>query len=432
MLTKRQISMYIVAMYVRRLFLFLFGTLAMSSVAANNETPPAWRNCVDKAAAEEAMQAYTSNVIRCYWAGEDERVANLMPANLTFQFAVIGDSDVTNRVQKVLNEVVESMQPELRKSLEGYGLINPTLQWLVRSCRPGITNTLLYVNAIHQPAAFKESDFNGENLKAAAARLKPTNIPLPVTVKLEYVEQIAPLGKAEPGLDYSDVLPEETFLLPFGCAIVNRAPERKRKIRLSATTWPYQARGMEFEWRATSSFHMAPWYNDGYRDLRRGFADVPYEVGFCNPRLDIMVYAKFGKNLYGPPTAVSIYSSPLMRRKYSKASRKLDSITYIKHSPNVPYDISQIWIPHEWKEEFNLTPAGRILSFERTFPGGLRHDIFSATGDLVLSMSSSGYPLETQKVEYFISPKTGTLDYRPIGEATTYRLGTSPMRRSGE
>ena len=46
---------------------------AATCVAEKPKTVPAWRNCVDKVAAEEATQAYTSNVIRCHWAGEDQR-----------------------------------------------------------------------------------------------------------------------------------------------------------------------------------------------------------------------------------------------------------------------------------------------------------------------------------------------------------------------
>ncbi len=97
-----------------------WGVLAGSVVAADKETPSAWRNCVGKTAAEEAMCAYTSNVIKCEWAGEDPKIARQMPANLGFQFAVIGDSDVTNRVQKILNDVADSLNPELRKNLENW------------------------------------------------------------------------------------------------------------------------------------------------------------------------------------------------------------------------------------------------------------------------------------------------------------------------
>ena len=397
--------------------------------AEQPKTVPAWRNTVDKYAAEEAMCAYTSNVIRCEWAGENPKIAGLMPANLGFQFAVIGDSDVTNRVQKILNEVADSFKPELRENLEKHGLLNPTLQWLVRSCRPGVTNWQEYIKLQNHPAAFKESDFNAERLKHFASRLKPNQIPLPVTVTLQYVDEIAPLGRAEPGVDYPDVLPEETFTLPFGCAIVPRAPERWRKIRLKVETWP-NGKATEFVWKVSGRVRVLPWSSYGEKTPALGFADVSYDIITGRPRIDIMVWAKFGKDLYGPPTVISIYNIPLSQRKYR--DDRLESITYINTSTRVPYDVGAIWIPHEWKDEFELNASGRIVTFERVVPGCVRGDKFSAIGEIVHSTSSSGLPLTTSKVEYYISPDSGNLEYREVGEEIHYRLGQSPYRRSGE
>ena len=398
--------------------------------AEQPKTVPAWRNTVDKAAAEEAMCAYTSNVIRCEWAGEDPKIAGLMPANLGFQFAVIGDSDVTNRIQKILNEVADSFKPELRENLEKHGLLNPTLQWLVRSCRPGVTNWQEYIKPQNHPAAFKESDFNAERLKYFASRLKPNQIPLPVTVTLQYVDEIAPLGRAEPGIDYPDVLPEETFTLPFGCAIVPRAPERRRKIRLTATTWPCDGRAVEYVWMVPWRVMTLPWTSSGYQTRERGYADIVYELTEWSTRLDVIVFAKFRNGLLGPPTIISIYNIPLSHRKYGE--KGLESINYTKTSRQVPYDVSDIWVPHEWKDEFVLNDSGRIMAFERVIPGRIVGDKFSATGEIIHSASSSGFPLITSKVEYYMSPDSGMLEYREVGEEIHYRLGQSPYRKSGE
>ena len=161
-------------------------------------------------------------------------------------------------------------------------------------------------------------------------------------------------------------------------------------------------------------------------------------LSYCNTaflqlcmRMDIMVFAKYPNGAYGPPTIVSIYCIPNMRRSY--ADNRLVSITYVDNSPELLYDVSSIWIPHEWKDEFELTTSGKsIVTFTRTFPHGVRRDLFSATGELVHSLSPSGFPLVTTKVEYFISPDTNTLDYRPIGDEIKYRHGNYPSRRSGE
>ncbi len=405
-------------------------TFAHAGGTAWADTVPAWRNTVDAKAAEETMRAYTSSVIRCEWAGENPNVERFIPANMAFQFAVAGDSDVTNRVRKVLEEAAGALVPSVRSGLERLGLLNSTLQWMVRICRPGITNEAQYLSARAHPAVFRESDFDAAKLKALAKRLTGANIPLPVRINIDYVDSMAPLGKAQPGLDYPDVLPEQTFELPFGSAFVIRAPERRRKIRMSAQTYPISGMASNFIWRTTGWGRFHPW-SAAFRDEPRfGHADFVYDTTIGRDRWDVMVFARMPNGMIGPPSIVSFYRPPFMQRKYE--GKKLRSITYIGKSRNVPYDIGPIWIPHEWKDDYNLDSKGRILSFVRTFPGRFDEDTFSAIGELVESMSSSGFPTLTRKVEYFVSPQTGRLEYKAVGDEIRYRSGASPSRRSGE
>ena len=394
---------------IGRICAALLASAALPASAAPGVGAPvtvdAWRTTVDRFAAESAARAYTSNVVRCEWAGEDPRVASLMPANAAFRFAVVGDSNAASRVSRTLEDAAAAIEPALRGNLEQLGLLNSTLQWLVRSCRPGVTNSATYLAVRNHPAAFCEADFDAAKLKAVAGSLTGKTVTLPVRVKVEYLDDPVPLSRAEPGADFPDVMPEETFAEPFGVGIVLRAPERMRKFRISASTYPFA--GPE-----------------------RGFAEVTVDAASCGVRADVLVFAQAANGLYGPPAVVSIYNPPLAKRSYAKG--KLQSISYIKASKDVPYDIGPIWIPREWRDEFSLTGKGRISSFSRTVPGSFESETFSAVGELVLSMSSSGLPLVTRKVEYFVSPETGALGYRPVGEEKSYRLGESPFRRSGE
>ena len=390
----------------------------------------AWRTTVDKSAAESAARAYTSNVVRCEWAGENPRVASLMPANVAFRFAVVGDSNAASRVSRTLEDAAAAIEPTLRGNLEQLGLLNSTLQWLVRSCRPGVTNSATYLAVRNHPAAFCEADFDAAKLKAVAGSLTGKTVTLPVRVKVEYLDDPVPLSRAEPGADFPDVMPEETFAEPFGVGIVLRAPERMRKFRISASTYPFAGRAMRFEWRVTRGVRLRPWPMTLAEVPDRGFAEVTVDAASCGVRADVLVFAQAANGLYGPPAVVSIYNPPLAKRSYAKG--KLQSISYIKASKDVPYDIGPIWIPREWRDEFSLTGKGRISSFSRTVPGSFESETFSAVGELVLSMSSSGIPLVTRKVEYFVSPETGALGYRPVGEEKKYRLGESPFRRRGE
>ena len=412
----------------------LFAAVSMSALVAfcgePAKTVDAWKTAVDRSAAERANLAYTSNVVRCEWAGENPRVAALMPANVAFNFAVVGDSNSASRVAKTLEETAEAIDPALRKSLEQHGLLNSTLQWLVRSCRPGVTNAATYLTANAHPAAFSEQDFDAATLKAAARSITGRGIALPVRVKVEYLDGAIPLSKAEPSVDYPDAMPEETFALPFGVGIVLRAPERQRKFRLSASTFPAPGMAAKYVWKATRGVVIRPWPMTLAEVPDRGFAEVTVDAASCGVRADVFVFAQMANGLYGPPSVVSIYNPPLAKRTYAKG--KLQSISYLKESKNVPYDIGPIWAPREWRDDFALNGKGRIVSFTRTVPGSFAEEPFSAIGELVLSMSSSGIPLVTRKVEYFVSPETGALCYRPVGEEKKYRLGESPFRRSGE
>ena len=417
-------------MCLLRYNLFLLAVVSLSAFASPAKTVDAWRTAVDKSAADRAYVAYTSNVVRCEWAGGDMRVASLMPANVAFNFAVIGDSNSASRVTRTLEETAAAIDPELRKTLEQYGLLNSTLQWLVRSCRPGVTNVATYLSVGAHPAAFSEQGFNADMLKAAARRITGRGIVLPVCVKVEYLDDSIPLSKAEPCVDYPDIMPEETFSNPFGTAIVLRAPERMRKFRLSASTYPFPGKAVKYVWRTTRGVAIRPWPMTLAEVPDRGFAEVTVDAAYCGTRADIFVFAQMANGLYGPPSVVSIYNPPLAKRTYTKG--KLQNISYLKASKNVPYDIGSIWATREWRDDFALNGKGRIVSFTRTPPGSFEEEPFSAIGELVLSMSSSGIPLVTRKVEYFISPETGALGYRPVGEEKKYRLGESPFRRSGE
>ena len=407
---------------------------ALSASAAQGadeaKTVDAWRTAVDRSAAEAAVRAHTSNVVRCEWAGPDPRIAPLFPANVAFQFAVAGDSNVASRVGRTLEDVAAAINPELRKNLEQFGLLDSTLQWLVRSCRSGVTNSTTYLAVQNHPAVFSESDFDAAKLKAVAGSLTGKTVALPAQVKVEYLDDPVPLSKAEPCADYPDIMPEETFATPFGTAIVLRAPERMRKFRLYASTYPFEGRATRYEWRVTRGVKLRPWPMTLNEVPERGFAEATVDAASCGTRADILVFAQSANGLYGPPAVVSIYNPPLARRTYAKG--KLQGISYLKESKNVPYDIGPIWAPREWKDEYALTAKGRIASFSRTVPGSFESETFSAIGELVVSMSSSGIPLATRKVEYFVSPETGALGYRPVGEEKKYRLGESPFRRSGE
>lgn len=414
-----------------RLFLMIVAFVSVASAAAGEvSTVPAWRNTVDVSAAVGAVQAYTSNVIRCDWAGENDRIRSMIPANLIFHFAVSGDADVTNRVRSVLEATAAALDPKLRAELEHFGLLNPTLQWLVRSSRPGMSERNQYVNPRNHPAVFKESDFNIDVLTNAARRVTGNKVPYPVMVSIDYSSDKAPLGKAKPGADYPDILQEETFVTPFGAAIVLRAPEVRRKIKLRAMAYPQSRRKIKYIWRASGTGRFVDWTPDAFETRDRGCAYFMYDSSKVGVRTDIMVFALVDDEICGAPTIISIYNPPLAKRRFEKG--RLQSIEYLAKSNLVPYDISPIWITHAWKDEYVRDGRGRTITVSRYMPGEFRPWSFTATGDIALSLSASGYPLVSQAVEYFVDASSGRLSFRAIGPKKEIPFGDHPLRLSGE
>lgn len=382
-------------------------------------TVPAWRNVVERECAEAVVQCYTSNVVRVEWAGVDERVGRLMPANLTCQFAVLGDSDVTNRVSGILNETVAALNPRLREDLEKYRLLCPTLQWMVRSTRSDDD----YLTFKAHPAVFKEGDFNVDALVAKAKSLSGRQVPLPVAVEAEYDSERAPIRRAKPGVDYSDVLPEETFETPFGIGIVLRAPDRFRRIRLRARTSPFVRRDVRFVWRTSVYAELKPWAYDNALRPKRGFAEIRFDVNRFGKRMDIAVFAQMPDGTCGVPTIISVFHSPYVKRTNTSDGR-LESLAYLGEALDAMYDMSPIWISHEWKDDYYTDEKGRIQSFSRLRSGWFgRSDEFASAEEIILESYSSGLPKTTRRVEYFISPETNRLEYRQVGDVKEYRMG---------
>ena len=58
-------------------------------------------------------------------------------------------------------------------------------------------------------------------------------------------------------------------------------------------------------------------------------------------------------------------------------------------------------------------------------------DVVIATPGRLIDLMTQGI-VYLDKVEYFVSPQTGRLEYKAVGDEIRYRSGASPSRRSGE
>lgn len=400
--------------------------LCAMGVCCAGEAPQAWINAVDTNAMERVLFDYTNNVIRSEWAGREKSIGRELPANLGFQFAVVGDEDVTNRVNAILQATRDAIQPQVREQIEKYNYLGPTLQWLVRSTRQGVTNSASYLEVNARYAVFEEADFNLALLTNKASRLRPNDIPVVSAVRpiFKVVPDHASILPAEPGVDYPDILPEQTFATPYGIGIVLRAPEAERYFRFEVFNW---RRGAEYVWRSSAEIPITAFRFNPRMSTTNGFAEVRIGAHRNFRRIDVMVCHKF-RDTYGLPTYMSFYYVPFIRRTYTRKMR-VEKIEYgIKAKNPPPYDISAIWIPHNWTDYYDYR-QNDILCFSRFDPlisGHSRDKYFTCRGEYILERDYHDDPTLVQKVRYYV--EDGELKCEPFGEETRVK-GFTPRRR---
>ena len=110
----------------------------------------------------------------------------------------------------------------------------------------------------------------------------------------------------------------------------------------------------------------------------------------------------------------------------------VDSIEYVLKDKNPPpYDISPIWIPHEWTDRYNYWLEKDILGYSRSLPvssGRLHDEHFSCRGEFVLEKDVSDRPSVVRKTRYYV--EDGVLKYEPYGDEI--RLNEFLPRKRGE
>lgn len=402
--------------------------LCATGICRAGDAPQAWINAVDMNAMERVLFDYTNNVIRSEWAGNDKSIGKELPANLGFQFAVVGDEDVTNRVNAILQATRNAIQPQVRDEIEKCHYLGPTLQWLVRSSRQGVTNSTSYLEVNAREAVFEEADFNLEVLTNKASRLQISDFPAVAVVKPVFkVEPAhASILPAEPGVDYPDILPEQTFATPFGIGVVLRAPEAERYFRYMVANG---RRDSETVWHSSVAVPKAPFRYNPTLTPEKGFAEVRIGSHRKYRRIDVMACQKRGETI-GPPSYISFYYIPHIKRKYDRR-QKVISVEYTHdHKMAPPYDISPIWIPHKWIDEYEYR-ANDIHGYSReapitmSFPSRSAEE-FTNRGELVLEKDYHGDPMLIQKVRYYV--EDGELKYAPCGEGEMVK-GFNPRRR---
>lgn len=402
--------------------------LAATAAIAADRVPEGWQTTVDANAAVRAAQAYTGGVVRCVWAGDDPNTVAAMPANVAFQFAVAGDEWCVTNVQKILDATVAAFRPDTLKTLRDAQMLGPTMQWLIRYTKPGVTSNDLYLQPTNHPPAFAERDFDLATLTNVARQLRPQIVPPVVMLEMcEEIQRKRPIDPPEPGVDYPGIRGEVNFMTPFGVALVLRSPEYGRTFRFKATTWPKGDYEVAYRWVVIGG---GAWVGRWGQGPEKGFGEIRLDRRSFprNGRVDVAVFAQIPGGLWSAPSIISFYLSPYEARTYAKDG-KLQRIQYLPEPAKpLPYDISPICLPAEWTDYYQYSEGWAIFGFSRMASvKGAKSVDFSNFGEVVIERHPNETPKITHKVRYF--EKDGQLRWEETGEAAVYKLESFRMRR---
>lgn len=430
---ERRFSMGIGAFGINRFLSWtaLIVLLVSSHSLRAAETVPAWDNTVRKEKQAELLNAYRTNEIRVEWAGQNPKVAELMPANLVYQFAVIGDGDVTNRVRRVLQNTLSAMTPDFRAEIEKRGLVCPTLQWVLRWTRAR-ARKLNYMSVAAHPAAFIEADFVETNMVTVAKAMDINMIPLQTKVAAAFDRAPFPISRVVPQVDCPDIMPEETFANDFCIANVIRCPDRFRRVRLSAGSVSGNHAANHFSWTMSCSGSIKGWVYDPELTKDTGHGEVLFDFMRFRRRADILVFAQAVNGLPGLPAIVSYYKVPFAHyRKNSKGW--IESVAYVLRDREALYDLSPVWIPREWTDEFEYWEKRYyVRSIYRKFPSENPGKRYARNNELTVETYSSEDPKQVQMVRFVVSPTSNQLSIEPLDEVKNYKSGEFVPRKRGD
>ena len=413
----------------------LAGMMALSSWGWSQ----AVRNVSLSNEAARTGAAYTNNVLPLVQVApeewDEERRKDLLPANAMFQLVVGPAAEDRVMAERAIATATNAVPEMLRASFVQMKVFAPMIQWILRRCRPGVTNEESYVSAAAHPAVWRAQDFDLSAIATFARSKACQGVPMIAAAQILYEEyKTYPIKRAEPLVDYPDPRPEVTFAEPSSIGVVLRAPEARRKFRLRAKAWPVTDEAVTFKWVVLSGG-----YQDYYMRLSsiQDRADLVLEKGYCdcsiiwgavNVRHDVAVFARYGDGPYGPPAIISFYRIPNEERRYA-GDAALPTVEYLKRDVIIPW----LYQNKAWTDDYLLDMNGNVSGFTRMRKNGFRGERFSARGEYIVESYADDSPKIAQKVRYFTDPHdSNTLDYEITDEEVRYRPHEVQPKDRGE
>ena len=392
----------------------------------------------DGDAIQRAFADYTNNVLRVEQVEDAEwndvnprRRVDVLPANLPFRLVTGPAARDLRMAESAVETVTTSMPAHVRQFFSKCGILAPTVQWLLRRCKPGVTNETDYLSPSTHPLVWRAQDFDLEALAKTSGMMTSNSIPMIARLGMLYEEyKVSPIRRAEPLVDYPDPRAETWCETPYGIAIALRAPENRRKFRFWASSWPVRDRSVNYRWVRLSPGRASASRVQGQAQLspEKGYAEIVLNWSEVRGRLDFAVFARYGDGPYGPPSMISFFVVPNEVRQYDRQGR-IVKIAYRQANVLMP----GLYQNKPWTDVYELDDQGRVLGFLRTRSGAEKDERFSAFGEFIVETYPGGAPKTARKARYFTSPSdSSVLDYEVTDETVSYKQGSFEPRTLGE
>ena len=380
----------------------VFGNVSRAIISG-----PFWRSNGRAALTEPGLAArmellYRNNQFWIFVGNKDygvPEIGDTFPAVPPFQFLTQGASWSDQPFLRTAVSASAAFPRPTKEAILRRRLMAPTLQWLFRRTRRGVTSEADYLSAKAHPTVFNVKELDPVALLEKAHALHPEEIPPTVALAL-INSRTFPVRYPTPVQDYPDILPEGLFVTASGIGIILRAPEGERTFLFQARSAPEQDPHASFTWRVVhgdpSVVKITAPLGETFNTPERGFAQVVVDRRALTNRLDVACFAKTHGTEYGAPSIISFYPIPQEKRIY-RPDGKIESIDYT--NPDQVYCDPAIALPRRWKDTYNYTSDGTPLGFTRSFNGVAAAD-FTPTGERILEKNPDGTARRVVTVKY--------------------------------
>lgn len=387
----------------------VFGNVSRARVSGHLWRSMPRASMTDPALALRMDALYRNNQFWVFVAHKDfgvEGIGDVFPGNAPFQFVAIGSSWSDQPFLRAALAASASLRPLAKTAILRRRLMGPTLQWLFRSTRPGVSSASDYLSPKAHPTAFAKTDLDVPRLVEKAHSLRPETIP-PAVQLIPVNSTRFPIPQPVPERDYSDSLPEFVYATPSAIAYALRTPLAKRQFLFRAVTSPERDDSATFAWAVVNgnpaAVKITPPTGEPLETPERGFAEITIDRSKMSSRIDVACFAKSSTTDFGAPSIISFYPLPIENRSYNPDG-STRSIDY--SNPSNLYCDPILAFPRRWKDTYSYSPDGHVTGFTRTSSDGKNSASFIAHNVRITARDPSGKPTKAIAVKY-VPRKTG-------------------------